>query len=163
MTEEAVKTEEMKPSVELSEKLEGIMKTIEELTVIELATLVKALEEKFGVSAAAAVAVAAPVAGAAAGAEQEEEKDSFSVVLTGFGEKKINVIKEKNILHLDYVTQRNLELIHSLWERGKDFTLYNLFNHTDTPMGARLLRKFILQPLTDIEQISYRLNIVQKF
>ena len=94
MTEEAVKTEEMKPSVELSEKLEGIMKTIEELTVIELATLVKALEEKFGVSAAAAVAVAAPVAGAAAGAEQEEEKDSFSVVLTGLGEKKINVIKE---------------------------------------------------------------------
>ena len=76
---------------------------------------------------------------------------------------KIHVIQEKNILHLDYITQRNLELIHSLWERGKDFTLFSVFNHTDTPMGARLLRKFILQPLTDINQINERLNIVQKF
>ena len=76
---------------------------------------------------------------------------------------KINVIQEKNILHLDYITQRNLELIHSLWEKGKDFTLYRIFNHTHTPMGARLLRKFILQPLTDINQINNRLNIVQKF
>ncbi|MFX1478728.1 MAG: DNA mismatch repair protein MutS, partial [Promethearchaeota archaeon] len=76
---------------------------------------------------------------------------------------KINVIQESNIMHLDYVTQRNLELIHSLWEKGKDFTLYNLFNHTHTPMGARMLRKFILQPLTDLEEINNRLNIVQKF
>ena len=76
---------------------------------------------------------------------------------------KINVIQEKNILHLDYITQRNLELIHSLWEKGKDITLYSTFNHTHTPMGARLLRKFILQPLTDINQINDRLNIVQKF
>ncbi|MFW9875771.1 MAG: DNA mismatch repair protein MutS, partial [Candidatus Thorarchaeota archaeon] len=76
---------------------------------------------------------------------------------------KINVIQEKNILHLDYITQRNLELIHSLWEKGKDLTLYSVFNHTHTPMGARLLRKFILQPLTDISQINNRLNIVQKF
>ena len=50
-----------------------------------------------------------------------------------------------------------------MWERGKDFTLFSVFNHTDTPMGARLLRKFILQPLTDINQINERLNIVQKF
>jgi DNA mismatch repair protein MutS len=76
---------------------------------------------------------------------------------------KINVIQEENILHLDYITQRNLELINSLWERGKDFTLFSVFNHTHTPMGARLLRKFILQPLTDISQINERLNIVQKF
>ena len=76
---------------------------------------------------------------------------------------KINIIQEKNMLHLDYVTQRNLELIHSLWERGKDATLYSIFNHTQTPMGARLLKKFILQPLTDIEEINQRLNIVQKF
>jgi len=76
---------------------------------------------------------------------------------------KINVIKEKSILHLDYVSQRNLELIHCLWERGKDATLYSVFNHTYTPMGARLLKKFILQPLTDIEEINRRLNIVQKF
>ncbi|MFX0006221.1 MAG: DNA mismatch repair protein MutS [Promethearchaeota archaeon] len=76
---------------------------------------------------------------------------------------KVSVIQEKNILHLDYITQRNLELINSLWERGKDSTLYSIFNHTHTPMGARLLKKFILQPLTDIDEINQRLNIVQKF
>jgi DNA mismatch repair protein MutS len=76
---------------------------------------------------------------------------------------KINIIQEKNILHLDYITQRNLELINSLWERGKDVTLYSIFNHTYTPMGARLLKKFILQPLTDVEEINQRLNIVHKF
>jgi len=91
MGEEAVKTEEQKSSVELSEKLQNIMKSIEELTVVELATLVKALEERFGVSAAAAVAVAAP---AAAASVEEEEQTSFSVVLTSIGDKKINVIKE---------------------------------------------------------------------
>ncbi len=76
---------------------------------------------------------------------------------------KINIIQEKNILHLDYITQRNLELINSLWDRGKDATLYSIFNHTQTPMGARLLKKYILQPLTNIEEINQRLNIVQKF
>ncbi|MFX1571172.1 MAG: DNA mismatch repair protein MutS [Promethearchaeota archaeon] len=76
---------------------------------------------------------------------------------------KIILIQEKNILHLDYITQRNLELINSLWDRGKDATLYSIFNHTSTPMGARLLKKFILQPLTKIEEINQRLNIVQKF
>ncbi len=76
---------------------------------------------------------------------------------------KINLILEKNVLHLDYITQRNLELINSLWERGKDVTLYSIFNHTHTPMGARLLKKFILQPLTDVEEINQRHNIVQKF
>ncbi len=76
---------------------------------------------------------------------------------------KVNVIKEENVLHLDYITQRNLELINSLWERGKDTTLYSIFNHTCTPMGARLIKKFILQPLTDIKEINQRLKIVQKF
>jgi len=76
---------------------------------------------------------------------------------------KISLIQEKNILHLDYITQRNLELITSLWEKGKDTTLYSIFNHTHTPMGARLLKKIILQPLTNIEEINQRLNIVQKF
>src|SRR5947209_16746846 len=61
------------------------------LTVLEAADLAKALEEKWGVSAAAAVA-AAPAAGAAAPAE--EEKTEFDVILTGDGGKKINVIKE---------------------------------------------------------------------
>lgn len=95
MTDEAVKAEETKSSVELSEKLEGVMKTIEELTVVELATLVKALEEKFGVSAAAAVAAPAPasVGGGDAGAVAEE-KTSFDVILSAVGDKKINVIKE---------------------------------------------------------------------
>jgi large subunit ribosomal protein L7/L12 len=70
---------------------EDIMQAIESMTVLELAELVKALEEKFGVSAAAPVAIAAaPAAGAAA---QEEEQTEFDVILTGPGEKKIQVIK----------------------------------------------------------------------
>ncbi len=76
---------------------------------------------------------------------------------------KINLIQTKETLHLDYVTQRNLELITSLWERGKDTTLYSVFNQTHTPMGARLLKKIILQPLIDIKEINRRLDIVQKF
>jgi len=76
---------------------------------------------------------------------------------------KIKLLKEKDILHLDYTTQRNLELITSLWEKGKDATLFSVFNHTETPMGARLLKKIILQPLTDMKEINHRLNIVQKF
>ena len=88
--------EEKKEGINVSDKLQGILKTIEELTVLELADLVKALEEKFGVSAAAAVAVAAPAGGGAAGggAAAAEEKTSFTVVLTVAGDKKINVIKE---------------------------------------------------------------------
>lgn len=79
----------------VSGKLQTILKAIEELTVLELADLVKALEEKFGVSAVAAVPVAAPVAGAQAGAAPAaEEKTSFTVVLASAGEKKIQVIKE---------------------------------------------------------------------
>jgi len=76
---------------------------------------------------------------------------------------KINLIREEKVLHLDYVTQRNLELVSSLWEKGKDTTLYSIFNQTHTPMGARLLKKIILQPLTDINEINQRINIVQKF
>ena len=69
---------------------EEIMEAIEGMTVLELSELVKAMEEKFGVSAAAPVAVAA--AGGAAGADAEE-KSEFDVVLTAAGDKKINVIK----------------------------------------------------------------------
>jgi large subunit ribosomal protein L7/L12 len=65
---------------------------LSELTVLEAADLAKALEEEWGVSAAAAVASAAPAAAAAAPAE--EEKTEFDVILTGDGGKKINVIKE---------------------------------------------------------------------
>ena len=62
------------------------------LTLIELSEFVKAFEEKFDVTAAAAVAVAGP-AGPAAAAPVEEEKDEFDVILTGAGDKKIQVIK----------------------------------------------------------------------
>ena len=79
----------------MSEKLDKIVEEIGELTVLELSELVKALEEKFGVTAAAPVAVAAPAAGAEAGAAaEEEEKTSFDVVILAPGDKKIQVIKE---------------------------------------------------------------------
>jgi large subunit ribosomal protein L7/L12 len=69
---------------------EQVVEFIEKMTVLELAELVKELEEKFGVSAAAPVAVAAAPAAAAAAVE---EKDEFDVILAAAGEKKINVIK----------------------------------------------------------------------
>ncbi|MBI4552161.1 MAG: 50S ribosomal protein L7/L12 [Candidatus Latescibacteria bacterium] len=72
-----------------------IVGAIEQLTVLELAELVKTLEGKFGVTAAAPVAVAAPQAAAAAtaAAAPVEEKTEFDVILSGFGDKKIQVIK----------------------------------------------------------------------
>ena len=73
-----------------SEKITNIVEEIKTLTILELADLVKAVEEEFGVSAAAPVGVVA-VAGAAAPAA--EEKTEFDVILTGFGDKKLNVIK----------------------------------------------------------------------
>ena len=72
------------------EKIEKLIEEIEKLTVIELADLVKAIEEKFGVSAAAAVVAAGPAAGGAAGAD---EKTEFNVVLKDAGATKIAVIK----------------------------------------------------------------------
>lgn len=69
-----------------------ILEAIENMTVLELSELVKAMEEKFGVSAAAPVAVAA-VGGAAPAAAGGEEKTEFTVVLASAGDKKINVIK----------------------------------------------------------------------
>lgn len=81
--------------VKISEKLQNILTSIETLTVLELAELVKALEVKFGVSAAAAAPVAiAAAGGAAAGGAAADEKTSFTVILTSAGDKKINVIKE---------------------------------------------------------------------
>ena len=71
---------------------EEIMQAIEGMTVLELSELVKAMEEKFGVSAAAPVAVAA-AGGAAPAAAGGEEKSEFTVVLAAAGDKKINVIK----------------------------------------------------------------------
>jgi len=71
---------------------EDIKEAIKNMTVLELAELVKELEEEFGVSAAAMVA-AAPAAGGAAGGAAAEEKTEFDVILQSPGEKKINVIK----------------------------------------------------------------------
>ena len=72
-------------------KIEKIVEDLSSLTVLEAAELAKALEEKWGVSAAAAVAVAAPAGAAAA---PVEEKTEFTVYLVSGGDKKINVIKE---------------------------------------------------------------------
>ncbi|MEU7424443.1 MULTISPECIES: 50S ribosomal protein L7/L12 [unclassified Streptomyces] len=71
-----------------------LLAQFEEMTLIELSEFVKAFEDKFDVTAAAAApVVVAGAAGAGAGAEAEEEKDEFDVILTGAGDKKIQVIK----------------------------------------------------------------------
>jgi large subunit ribosomal protein L7/L12 len=72
---------------------EDVVKFIEGMTVLELSELVKELEEKFGVSAAAPVAVASAASTSAEAAVQAEEKTEFDVILTGFGDQKIQVIK----------------------------------------------------------------------
>ncbi|OQY22895.1 MAG: 50S ribosomal protein L7/L12 [Anaerolineaceae bacterium 4572_32.1] len=76
-----------------SEKIEKIIAEVEQMTVLELAELVKAIEEKFEVSAAAPMAMMAAMPGAGAEAAEEEEKTEFDVVLTEIGPKKIQVIK----------------------------------------------------------------------
>ena len=99
MSEETnVQTDEKKESVALSPKLEEVVKTIEQLTALELSELVKGLEDKFGIQAAAPMAMGAMMpgmAGAAGGAAAaEEEKTTFDVVLSEVGANKISVIKE---------------------------------------------------------------------
>jgi len=74
-------------------KIAEIIETVKGLSVLELAELIKAFEEEFGVSAAAPVAVAAGPAVASAAAVVEEEQTEFDVILTGSGDKKIQVIK----------------------------------------------------------------------
>lgn len=87
MTDDKKKTE-----IKVSANLKKIIDEVEKLTVLELADLVKALEDKFGVSAAAPVAVAAaPASGASA--PQAEEKSEYQVVLAAAGANKIGVIK----------------------------------------------------------------------
>ena len=77
-----------------SGKMQDIISSIETMSVLELADLVKALEEKFGVSAAAPVMAAGAAAGAGAGAAAAEEKTSVNIVLANAGANKIGVIKE---------------------------------------------------------------------
>jgi large subunit ribosomal protein L7/L12 len=79
--------------IEMSEVIDQIIDSIDKLTVMELAELSKALQEKYGVSAAMPVAAAAAPGAAAGAGEAEEEKTEFDVVLDAVGDKKIQVIK----------------------------------------------------------------------
>ena len=87
------KKEDAKPTKAVSANLEKIIKSIEELSVLELSDLVHALEEKFGVSAQAPVAVAAAASGAQTGGDEASEQTTFNVVLADSGANKISVIK----------------------------------------------------------------------
>ena len=92
---EAVETKEEKKSAAPSKNVEKVLDAVKKMTVMELADLVKAFEEEFGVTAAAPVMAAMPgAAPAGAAAPAEEEKTDFDVVLAGFGSNKIQVIKE---------------------------------------------------------------------
>lgn len=93
MADEAAK-EEKKEEVKLSKNLQEIVDKIEKLSVLEVADLVKALEDKFGVSAAAPMMAVAGIPGAAGGEEAAaEEKDEYDVILAAAGGNKIAVIK----------------------------------------------------------------------
>ncbi len=97
--------------VEVSDKLQKIIDQVEVLTVLELADLVKALEDKFGVSATAPVAVAGMVAGG--GETTTEEKSEFDVVLTDVGAKKIAVIKAVRALKSDLGLKEAKDLVEA--------------------------------------------------
>ena len=86
--------EEETTTVELSENAAKILEMISELKLLEAADLVKAIEDKFGVSAAAPVAAMGAMPGAGGAAAVEEEQTEFDVVLAAAGDKKIQVIKE---------------------------------------------------------------------
>lgn len=86
-------TQEGKTEVEVPEKFKGIVDQLSGLSVLEMAELVKVLEGKFGVSAAAPMMMAGPAAGAGNGGEAAEEKTSFNVELSETGANKISVIK----------------------------------------------------------------------
>jgi large subunit ribosomal protein L7/L12 len=90
MAEEKAKKEETKDLPELSKDAQKVLEMVEKMTVLELADLVKVMEDKFGVSAAAPVAMAAAPAG---GEEEKEEKSVFNIVLKDAGSEKIAVIK----------------------------------------------------------------------
>ena len=93
-----------KKEVQVPEKFADLVKKIEEMSVLDLAELVKILEEKFGVSAAAPMMMTAPAAGGANGAPAAEEQSSFTVVLAAPGDKKIEVIKA-----VKEITQKGLK------------------------------------------------------
>ncbi len=84
--------------IEVSEEMEKFISYIESMSVLDLSKLVKALEERLGVTAAAPVAAVAAAPAAGEGGEAAEEKTEFDVILKAVGEKKINVIKEVRAL-----------------------------------------------------------------
>jgi len=86
-------TEEKKEEVVVPEKFEKLVSEIEKMSVLDLSELVKVLEDKFGVSAAAPMMMGPAAAGAAGGEVAAEEKSEFDVELSAAGDKKINVIK----------------------------------------------------------------------
>ena len=94
-------------------KLEKLVEDLSALTVLEASELSKLLEEKWGVSAAAPVAVAAAAPGGGAPAEAVEEQTEFTVVLTGGGDKKINVIKEVRGVRPDLGLKEAKDLVES--------------------------------------------------
>ena len=102
--------------------LEKIVEDLSALTVLEAAELSKLLEEKWGVSAAAPVAMAAAPGAAAAGAPAEaaEEQTEFTVVLTGEGDKKINVIKEIRVIRPDLGLKEAKDLVESAPQNVKE-------------------------------------------
>jgi large subunit ribosomal protein L7/L12 len=102
--------------------LEKIVEDLSSLTVLEAAELSKLLEEKWGVSAAAPVAMAAAPAagGGAAPAEAAEEQTEFTVVLTGGGDKKINVIKEVRTIRPDLGLKEAKDLVEGAPQNVKE-------------------------------------------
>jgi len=101
-------------------KLEKLVDDLSALTVLEAAELSKLLEEKWGVSAAAPVAVAAAGPAAAAPAEAVEEQTEFTVVLTGAGDKKINVIKEVRAVRPDLGLKEAKDLVEGAPQNIKE-------------------------------------------
>ena len=100
--------------------LEKLVDDLSALTVLEAAELSKMLEEKWGVSAAAPVAVAAAGGGAAAPAEVAEEQTEFTVILTGGGDKKINVIKEVRAIRPDLGLKEAKDLVEGAPQNVKE-------------------------------------------
>src|ERR1700733_11267062 len=101
-------------------KLEQLVADLSALSVLEAAELSKLLEEKWGVSAAAPVAVAAAGGGAAAPAAEGEEQTEFTVVLTGGGDKKINVIKEVRSIRPDLGLKEAKDLVEGAPQNVKE-------------------------------------------
>src|SRR5471030_735721 len=101
-------------------KLEKLVDDLSALTVLEASELSKLLEEKWGVSAAAPVAMAAAGPAAAAPAEAAEEQTEFTVILTGGGDKKINVIKEVRSVRPDLGLKEAKDLVEGAPQNVKE-------------------------------------------